>query len=232
MKKIICLPFMLMIACVVVPGLAKNKPNPVAVSLDEYIHQAKANQPPLQSSEGSLYTGAGPNADLYSDFKARRVNDLVTIRIEESTTAENTANSETNRKSSTALGVPNFFGIENHNPSIPFNTLVTANSDQSFKGDGTTKRTGVVSAYLSARVREVLPNGDLVIEGIKEIKVNNERQLITLFGVVRPRDIGPDNVVSSTVIANMMVQVEGKGLLSDSLKPGWLYQILTKIWPF
>jgi len=232
MKNINCLLLILIVACALVPGLAKDKPNPVAVSLEEYIHQAKANQPQFQSLEGSLYTGAGPNADLYSDFKARRINDLVTIRIEETTTAENTADSQTNRKSSTALAVPNFFGIENHNPSIPFDKLITANSDQSFKGDGSTKRTGVVSAYLSARVRDVLPNGDLVIEGIKEIKVNNERQLITLFGVVRPRDISPDNVVSSTVIANMMVQVEGKGLLSDSLKPGWLYQILTKIWPF
>ncbi len=232
MKKIICLPLMLMIACVVVPGLAKNKPNPVALSLDEYIRQAKANQPPFQSSEGSLYTVAGPNADLYSDFKARRVNDLVTIRIEETTTAENTADSQTNRKSSTAMGVPNFFGVEGHNPTVPFDKLITANSDMSFKGDGTTKRTGVVSAILSARVRDVLPNGNLVIEGIKEIKVNSERQLITLFGVVRPKDIGPDNVVSSTVIANMLVQVEGKGILSDSLKPGWLYRALTKIWPF
>ena len=221
-----------MLTTVAVLGNSKNKPNPVAVSLDEYIHQAKANQPPLQSSEGSLYTGAGPNADLYSDFKARRINDLVTIRIEETTTAANTADTQTGRKSSTALGVPNFFGIENHTPSIPFNTLVTANSDQSFKGDGSTTRTGVVSAYLSARVRDVLPNGDLVIEGIKEIKVNSERQLISLFGVVRPRDIGPNNVVSSTVIANMLVQVEGKGILSESLKPGWLYRAVTKIWPF
>ena len=101
-----------------------------------------------------------------------------------------------------------------------------------FKGDGTTKRTGVVSAYLSARVKDVLPNGDMVIEGIKEIKVNNERQLLMLFGVVRAKDIGPNNVVSSTVIANMLVQIDGKGILSDNLKPGWLYRAITKIWPF
>jgi flagellar L-ring protein precursor FlgH len=149
----------------------------------------------------------------------------------ESTVAESTADSQTNRKGSTALSVPNFFGIENHT-SVPMSKLVTANTDMQFKGDGTTKRSGSVSAFMAARVRDVLPNGNLVIEGIKEVKVNNERQMLRLFGVVRPRDIGPDNVVVSAAIANMMVQIDGRGILSDNLKPGWLFHILTKVWPF
>lgn len=232
MKKFDLICFMLILFLPSVPCQAKSKTNPVAVSLDEYIRQAKAHQCPVQSSEGSLYFETGTNSDLYSDFKARRINDIVTIRVEETTTAENTADSQTNRKSTTAMGVPNFLGVEGHNPSIPFDKLITANTDMAFKGDGTTKRTGVVSAYLSARVKDVLPNGDMVIEGIKEIKVNNERQLLMLFGVVRAKDIGPNNVVSSTVIANMLVQIDGKGILSDNLKPGWLYRAITKIWPF
>jgi len=212
--------------------LAKEKPNPVAKSLEEYIREAKSSQSPLQTSEGSLYIDAGLNSQLFTDLKARRVNDIVTIRVLESTVAESTADSQTNRKASTALSTPNFFGVENHNPNIPLSKLVTTNSDMQFKGDGTTKRSGSVSAFMAARVKEVLPNGDLVIEGIKEVKVNNERQMLRLFGVVRPRDIGPDNVVVSAAIANMMVQIDGRGILSDSIKPGWLFRILTKVWPF
>jgi flagellar L-ring protein FlgH len=213
-------------------ALAKEKPNPVAKSLEEYIREAKSSQSPLQTSEGSLYIDAGLNSQLFADLKARRVNDIVTIRVLESTVAESTADSQTNRKASTALSTPNFFGVENHNPNIPLSKLVTTNSDMQFKGDGTTKRSGSVSAFMAARVKDVLPNGDLVIEGIKEVKVNNERQMLRLFGVVRPRDIGPDNVVVSAAIANMMVQIDGRGILSDSIKPGWLFRVLTKVWPF
>ena len=156
----------------------------------------------------------------------------VTIRIQENTQAQSAADAQTSRKSSVALGTPNLFGVENHNSKVPLDKLVTATSDMQFKGDGSTNRSGSVDALLSARVKEVLPNGDLVIEGVKEIKVNNERQMLRLFGVVRPRDIGPNNVVSSVAIANMLVQVDGNGVLSDNLKHGWLFAILTKAWPF
>jgi len=231
MRKII-LNFLVVLLSVVGTVQAKEKPNPVAKSLEEYIREARASQPPLQTSEGSLYTDAGLNSQLFTDLKARRLNDIVTIRVLESTVAESTANSDTTRKVSTALSVPNFFGVEAHNPNVPLSKLVTANSDMQFAGDGTTKRSGSVSAFMSARVKEVLPNGDLVIEAIKEVKVNNERQMLRLFGVVRPRDIGPDNVVVSAAIANLMVQIDGRGLLTDNLKPGWLFRVLTKVWPF
>ena len=127
--------------------------------------------------------------------------------------------------------MPNFFGAEDHT-SVPLKNLVTANSDVQFKGDGSTNRSGSVDALLSARVKEVLPNGDMVIEGAKEIKVNNERQMLRLFGVVRAKDVGPGNVVLSTAIANMFVQIDGKGVLSDNIKRGWLLGILSKTWPF
>jgi len=211
---------------------AKEKPNPVAQSLEEYIREARASQSPLQTSEGSLYIDAGLNSQLFTDLKARRVNDIVTIRVLESTVAESTADSQTNHKSSTAMSINNFFGLENYTGNVPLAKAINTNSDMQFKGDGTTKRSGSVSAFMAARVKEVLPNGDLVIEGIKEVKVNNEQQMLRIFGVVRPRDIGPDNVVVSAAIANMMVQIDGRGILSDSIKPGWLFRILTKVWPF
>lgn len=217
----------------VMPALAEKKSNNVvAKSLEEYVRQARSSQTPLQTAEGSLYSDAGLNSYLFTDLKARRVNDILTIRVIESTTASSGADTNATRKSSTSLAIPNFFGLESHTGSVPLANLVTANSDSAFAGEGATNRQGRLSALLSARVREVLPNGDLVIEGIKELKVNSERQTLTLFGVVRTRDIAPNNVVPSTAIANMQVQLDGKGVVSDHLNPGWLYRVLTKVWPF
>lgn len=217
----------------VMPALAEKKNNSaVAKSLEEYVSQARASQPPLQTAEGSLYSDAGLTSSLFTDLKARRVNDILTVRVLENTTASSGADTKASRKSSTSLAIPNLFGIENHVTSVPFANLVSATSDSAFAGEGGTNRQGSLSALLSARVREVLPNGDLVIEGIKELKVNSERQTLTLIGVVRTRDIAPNNVVSSTAIANMQIQLDGKGVVSDHLNPGWLYRVLTKVWPF
>ena len=200
-------------------------------SLEDYIREARANQTPLQTSQGSLYSENGINSALFADLKARRVNDIVTVRIRENTEAQSAADTQTNRTSSIAAGVPNVFGAENHN-KVPLDKLLTATSDRQFQGDGSTNRSGSVDAFLAARVKEVLPNGDLVIEGVKEVKVNNERQMVRLFGVVRPQDIGPNDLVFSTSVANMFVQIDGKGVLSDNMKPGWLFTIFSKVWPF
>ena len=222
-----------MLCLVSVPAIAEKQNNgAVAKSLEEYVRQARASQVPLQTAEGSLYSDAGLNSYLFTDLKARRVNDILTIRVLENTTASSGADTNATRKSSKSLAIPNFFGLESYTGSVPLANLVSATSDSAFAGEGATNRQGSLTALLSARVREVLPNGDLVIEGIKELKVNSERQTLTLFGVVRTRDIAPNNVVPSTAIANMQVQLDGKGVVSDHLKPGWLYRALTKVWPF
>ncbi len=225
-----CLGILLMINLVCLLS-AKEKPNQVKLSLDEYLQMARSGQVSMQTSEGSLYAETSPNWNLYSDFKARRANDILTIRVTESTSASSTADSQTGRKGSMNLAAPNLFGLENHVSSVPFSNLLNTSSDAQFKGTGSTTRAGTLTAYLSARVVEVLPNGDLVVQGIKELKINNERQLLSLYGVVRPRDIGPDNVVASSNIANMQVQLDGKGIVSENIKPGILYKILSKFWP-
>jgi len=223
---------LLVFVALAIPALALAEDHlDINKSFEDYVREARSAQPQLQTTEGSLYSTMAINAELFTDIKARRVNDILTIRILESTQAQSAADAQTSKSSSIGLGVPNLFGLENHT-SLPLNNLLTANTDLKFKGDGSTNRSGSVDAYLSARVREVLPNGDLVIEGVKEVKVNNERQLLRLFGVVRSKDVGPGNVVLSNAIANMLVQVDGKGVLSDNIKRGWLFGIISKAWPF
>jgi flagellar L-ring protein precursor FlgH len=85
---------------------------------------------------------------------------------------------------------------------------------------------------VSARVVDVLPNGYLVVEGAREVRLNNENQTITITGVVRPVDISQNNEVLSSAIAQMSVKVQGKGLVSQPLNPGWLFKILNGILPF
>ena len=82
---------------------------------------------------------------------------------------------------------------------------------------------------MTARVAEVLPNGDLVLEGVREIDINGDRQLVVLTGVARPDDIAPTNMVLSTQVGQLRIRYFGRGLIKDNLKPGWLIRVLNKI---
>jgi flagellar L-ring protein FlgH len=179
---------------------------------------------------------AGPGASiawmtgLTLDKRARRVNDLVTIRIVESISASGTADANLEKDSSAHLGIPNFFGLEGKMPSSmdPAN-LINSNSNTNFTGGGATNRAGQLTAVMTARVAEVLPSGDLVLEGAREIAINGDRQMIVLTGVVRTSDITPNNTVLSTQIGQFSVRYFGNGLIKDSLKPGFLVRFLNKI---
>ena len=134
------------------------------------------------------------------------------------------------------LDIKKNFGLENRFPSGSnfFNPFSSVQSDYSntFDGSGSTARSGDLTAYMSARIIQVLPNGNLVIEGNREVRVNNENQIITLTGIVRPRDISSANVVQSTYLADARISYSGTGVLNDQQRPGWLARILDKVWPF
>jgi flagellar L-ring protein FlgH len=164
---------------------------------------------------------------LSLDQRARRV---ITIRVVESIAASGTADSALAKASDAKASVGSLFGLEKKLPSIidPTN-LAATKSDTTFKGSGTTNRTGDLTANLAARVSEVLPNGDLVVEGVREIEINGDRQIVVLSGVVRVADIAPSNTVLSTQIGQLRIRYFGRGLMKDNLKPGWLVRVLNKI---
>lgn len=169
-------------------------------------------------------------ATLGADPRARRVNDLVTIRVLESIEAAGTADAQLDKSSSGSASVPKLFGLETKLPSAvdPSNLASTA-SDTRFKGGGVTTRTGELTAMMTARVVEVLPNGDLVLEGAREIEINGDRQIVVLSGVARTADINRDNTVLSTAVGQLRIRYFGRGLMKDNLKPGWLIRVLNKI---
>lgn len=169
-------------------------------------------------------------ANLGLDRRARAINDLVTIRVIESIEGTGTADSALEKNSSAKAGVSQIFGAETKLPSFldPTN-LVGASSDSQFKGGGTTSRAGTLTATITARVVEVLPNGDLVLEGAREIEINGDRQMVVLTGVARPRDVSDQNVVLSPAIGQLRIRYFGRGLIRDNLKPGWLIRVINKI---
>ena len=167
---------------------------------------------------------------LMLDSRARHLNDLVTVRVVESITATGTADSSTNKATAASLGVPNMVGLEGKLPAVidPAN-MVGVKTNSTFKGGGTTTRAGDVSAVITARVAEVLPNGDLVVEGVREIEINGDRQIVILTGVARVADVGPGNVVLSSALGQLQIRYFGRGLMKDNLSPGWLIRAMNKI---
>jgi flagellar L-ring protein FlgH len=186
----------------------------------------------LQNPGGSLYSDTAPNAFLFRDFKARNVSDILTIQINESATASNSAKTDTKKESDITLKAPALGGLEKTTSAINFANLLSTASALNFAGQGSTSRAGQLQAFVSARVSEIYPNGDLAIEGTKEVTINRERQILRIRGIVRQKDITPNNVILSTAIANMEVVFDGKGIVSDANKPGFLFRLLQWMTPF
>jgi flagellar L-ring protein precursor FlgH len=177
----------------------------------------------------------GQLSGLFGDQRAKYVGDIVTVKIVEVSQASESATTDTKRKSQTVAGLANFFGIENHGTG-PFGnsaSLISSNTpNNDFSGSGATTRTGSLSATITARVMDVLPNGNLAVEGKREIYVNNEKKEILLQGVVRPRDIAFDNSILSTQIADAKVIYTGIGVVAEKQRPGWGQRLFDYIWPF
>ena len=201
---------------------------------------------PKPQFNGSLYATASVFNDLFLDTKARRVSDIVTVKIAESSKATNSANTKTGRESGLEAGIDTLFGTEDWYrnevlPKIPSslprpdpfgNPSVKGSISSDFNGSGSTSRSGDLSAFITCRVTKVFPNGNLHIVGSREILVNHETQMIILSGIIRPRDINDDNVILSTFISNAKIAYSGSGIVNDRQRPGWLANLLNSVWPF
>jgi flagellar L-ring protein precursor FlgH len=186
-----------------------------------------------EPTNGSL--SQGRFSTLFADQRARFVGDILTINIVEVSQASESATTTTTRKSQTVSQFNGFFGLENHQvgPWKNLPNIVNVNTpNNDFAGTGATTRAGSLSATITARVTDVMPNGYLAIEGKREIYVNNEKKEILLQGVVRPRDIARDNSISSTQIADVKVIYTGIGVVAEKQRPGWAARLFDFIWPF
>jgi flagellar L-ring protein precursor FlgH len=211
----------------------KAKPKPAEThALDLYIQQADARGSSTQNySAGSLYSVAGPLGNLARDQKAALVDDIVTIQVSDSASAVSKGVTNSSRKSSAKYGIDAAYGPTK--AAGPLSSLAGATGTSQLQGQGETSRENTLTTTLTARVTHVLPNGYLVLDAVKSVRVNSEDQVVHVRGVIRPADLSPLNVVQSNRLANLEVRIDGKGVIDDAIKrPFILYRILMGLLPF
>jgi flagellar L-ring protein FlgH len=189
--------------------------------------------------EGALWPGNTRGNFLFGDDKAAKIGDIITVTINENATSTQSATTNTakdtsiNMQAPNVLGLPSNLGIQNFlNMGTQFDPSVNASIANSMQGTGTVTRNGTLTATISAIITDIVPSGNLRIEGRRSVTVNNEEQIMILRGVVRPQDINFDNTISSTLIADAAISYTGEGVVADEQRKGWLARVFSKVWPF
>ncbi len=193
---------------------------------------------PPPKTAGSLWQEENGRAYLYEDLRAMRVGDILTVKIVENHKGSKSADTSAERDSTidhslggTGMGFIGIPGVRlSSNTRQGFG--IDASAKNKFGGKGATSRTDTLTGTLSAMVAEVLPNGDLRIEGHREVTVNSEKQLMTLSGIVRRVDVDTKNQVLSSAIADAKIEYSGLGVVDDVQRPGWFTRILDWVYPF
>lgn len=221
-----------MVPFLAMAGPKKKTPAQEKPSLDQYVQDVnRRSHQSTSASPGSLYSTGGRLADGFRDVRASQTFDLVTILVSDTSSAVSTGATNTSRKSSVNASVSSLFGPKSATSAL--SNLANATNNQQLQGQGTTSRGTTLTTTLTAEVTDVLPNGNLVIQGEKEIAINSEKQVITVRGIIRPDDLSPVNSIPSDRVARMEILVNGKGVVNDAVKrPFFLYRILLGLLPF
>jgi flagellar L-ring protein precursor FlgH len=200
--------------------------------LDRLIREAESTR--LHGSgpaAGSLYTDGGRLADLARDLRASQIGDVVTIVVADRASAISKGATTSVRKSESRAGITSLAGPIR--ASGPLGQLANLGGQSKLDGQGETSRESVLETTISAVVTRVLPNGNLVVEGSKDVMINSERQRVTIRGLLRWNDLSPGNRVSSDRLSELEVRVEGRGVVQDAIRrPNFLYRLLNGILPF
>ncbi|HWQ08039.1 MAG TPA: flagellar basal body L-ring protein FlgH [Holophaga sp.] len=170
-------------------------------------------------ADGSLWR----DISIYSDPKARNQNDLITLKIVESTSADSKASTDTSRNGSNTTDSGGLL-----NTSMDVATSTTTK----YKGSGETARSATLTTRVTARVVRVLANGNLLFEGFRDIQVNNETQRLYVAGIANPLQIDSSNTISSDQVAELRIGYGGKGVVDETQKPGYISRLLNLTWPF
>lgn len=208
---------------------------------------------PVRTTPGAIFPGDPPSGSfLFFDRKARGVGDLVTVVINENTKAQSDATTDLQRKSSLKGGADSDVSLQNlvtkpiksilklgglaqdtsiAAPGTNVNVLET-DATTKFAGDGSTERTGKITAVVTCRVVEVLPGGLFRVRGRRSMIVNHEQQFLTVEGYLRQQDIAINNTVPSTALADSRLTFDGVGVVDDKQRPGIFARVVDWIYPF
>ena len=177
---------------------------------------------------GSLFQANYVN-NIYSDAKAHRVGDIISVVLSERTQAQKSANNELTKENTVTLNPITGFGGQSINfkgDAIQFG--LTQNSD--FSGESEADQSNSLNGYISVNVLRVLPNGNLMIRGEKWMTLNTGDEYIRLTGTIRPQDISSDNTIMSNKVANARIQYSGTGAFAEVQNQGWLSRFINGSW--
>lgn len=172
------------------------------------------------------------NTNLFSDNRARGIGDIVTVKISESTEITGTEDSSADSSNSHSINLDTSSFLTKVKDISGYLPNITADTSHSFSGKGDYESNRNINLELTAVVTEILANGNLIIEGNRDVNINSEKYNIKLSGIVRPIDISIDNEIQSSSIANASITLEGKGFLTRAGKRGWWNRIREVVWPF
>jgi flagellar L-ring protein precursor FlgH len=197
-------------ACGLLPA-KQHKPEPAV---------ARALPPPTPRTDGAIYQ-AGQQMELFADIKARRIGDVLTIRLTESTAASKAAVTKTTKTTATANTGASILGRTITHAGVPiFNTSL--NGSDTFDGEGSSTQSNSLAGSLTVTVMDVQANGNLVVQGDKTVQLNQGDETVHIAGVIRQADIQTDNTVTSDKIADARISYSGKGAVASANKMGWL----------
>lgn len=196
----------------------------------EYAPAAPVAMPPSANNTGSIYM-AGHARPWFEDIKARQVGDLLTVILDEQTDASKQASTDIKKDNSTDIAAARLLGKDVTIGGNPLSAGLDSASD--FSGESDSSQSNNLQGSITVTVAQVLPNGNLVIQGEKWIAINQGDEYVRLRGIVRPVDINPTNTVLSTQIANAQITYKGKGAAADSNAIGWLARFfISPLWPY
>jgi flagellar L-ring protein FlgH len=190
-----------------------------------------AEEPAPKPSNGAIYQ-SGREVALFENPAARHVGDIVTIVLNESTQAQKSSSTNTNKSTTDTLPGMTILGkaLTIHGVPIMSNNI---SDSAKFAGEGDSAQSNSITGFITVTVQKVLPNGNLYVKGEKNIAINQGSEFVRLSGVIRPIDLAPDNSINSSQVANAKIAYGGKGALADANAQGWLSRFFNSPWtPF
>lgn len=193
---------------------------------DDYVPPYNLSQVPAKPLDGRIFQ-AGRELSLFQDVKARQVGDILTVVLAEQTRGTKSADTAIDKSTSNDIAVPEAGGER-------FGKFgATLSSESSFSGEGSSQQSNSLDGRITVVVTEVLPSGNLVVQGEKWIKINQGDEYVRLSGLVRPEDITTFNTVPSTQVADARISYGANGAVSEANSVGWLSRFfMSPIWPF
>lgn len=230
-------PFLVFLAVAMLTGCYNNE-----VKRDPAFAAVRpAPIEPQDNYDGAIFD-ARNNISLFEDYRARRVGDILTVKLEEQTDAEKETETTVDKSNNNSIDNPTLFGTTpqfNLPGQLPLantkdnNLAFGLNSNSAFKGAGDSDQNNKLTGNISVSVVEVLPNGNMVIRGERVITINQGNEYIRLSGMISPRDIEADNSISSIRIADAQISYVGDGPTNDANVMGWLSRFfVSALMPF